>query len=205
MEDKMKKLIALICAMALCLSLAACGGNEEGENSNSGGNILTNDDTIADADFAAGTWSESMQSIKEAVVGALGDDYWPNMMVDPDILEMVYGIGADLYDDYYVEVPMISTNVDTVFVIKAKMDKVADVEDVLNTYRDGLIASTMQYPQNLGKIQASVIKTFGNYVCFVQLGGDVMDLMDQGEDVVITHCQDQNKIALDAIEGIVVQ
>ena len=73
------------------------------------------------------------------------------------------------------------------------------MEDALNAYRDNLVNDTMQYPMNLGKIQASRIETFDNYVCFVQLGADTTDLMEQGDDVVIEKCQEENEKALEAI------
>ena len=63
----------------------------------------------------------------------------------------------------------------------------------------------MQYPMNLGKIQASRIEVVGDYACFAQLGADVMDLMDVGDEEVIRHCQEQNEMALDAIERVVQQ
>ena len=58
---------------------------------------------------------------------------------------------------------------------------------------------------NLGKIQASEVKTIGSFVCFVQLGGDVMDALEQGDEEVIKHCQAQNAIAIEALEGAINQ
>ena len=60
----------------------------------------------------------------------------------------------------------------------------------------------MQYPQNVGKIQASKVEKFDNYVIFVLLGGDLGDLLDQGDDVVITHCQEVNDSVIEAIKGV---
>ena len=57
----------------------------------------------------------------------------------------------------------------------------------------------MQYPANVSKIQASRIATFGNFVCFVQLGADVTGILETGEEAVIRHCQEQNEVALEAI------
>ena len=114
-----------------------------------------------------------------------------------------FGLTADLYDEFFGEMPMISTNVDTLIVIKAAEGKLEAVEGVLNAYRENLVNDTMQYPMNLGKIQASEVKTIGNYVCFVQLGGDVMDALEKGDEAVITHCQAQNALAIEALEGAI--
>ena len=57
----------------------------------------------------------------------------------------------------------------------------------------------MQYPMNLGKLQASRIQTFGNYVCFVQLGGDNLADEDMTEEESLTKCQEMNELALEII------
>jgi len=104
-----------------------------------------------------------------------------------------------MYSDYMGEIPMISTNVDTLLIIKANDDKVEAVETALNTYRDNLIADTMQYPQNVGKIQASRIEKVGNYVCFVQLGGGNLIDENVSEEQSIIKCQEQNELAIEVI------
>ena len=135
----------------------------------------------------------------------LGENYWPNTQIPAEMLEGTYGINADMYDEYLGEMPMISTNVDTLLIIKAKDGQVEAVETALNAYRDAQVEDTMQYPMNVGKVQASRIETFGNYVCFVQLGADTMELSEQGDEVVIEHCQQENEKALDAIEKTLAQ
>ena len=151
-------------------------------------------------DAAAGGWSEEMGALKQAVVDALGENnYWPNMPMDASFLEGMYGITADMYDDFMGEMPMISTNVDTLLIVKAKDDKVEAVEEALNAYRDMLVSDTMQYPTNLGKIQASRIQTFGNYVCFVQLGADNLADEDMSQEESLIQCQEQNELALEVI------
>ncbi|MCM1541063.1 MAG: DUF4358 domain-containing protein [Blautia sp.] len=144
-------------------------------------------------------WTEEMAGIREAVLEQAGDDYFPNMPLMPDMLEAQFGITADLYEDYFAEMPMISANVDTLLIIKAKDGKVEDVEAALEAYRDVQINGTLQYPANVGIVQASKIETMGNYVCFSQLGGDVMDLMDSGDEAVILHCQELNDLVIGII------
>ena len=210
----MKKLAVLLCTMALGLSLMACG-KDAGENqnpeptptaeSNVGGNdanVEDNNDATTDDNAGETTSSVSVADIKQAVVDELGENYWPNTEMPAEFLEG-YGLTADMYDEFLGEMPMISTNVDTLIVIKAKDGQVEAVEGVLNAYRENLVNDTMQYPMNVGKIQASRISTFGNFVCFVQLGADVMDFMEQGDEAVIQHCQAQNELALEAIGKVV--
>ena len=210
----MKKLAVLLCTMALSFSLMACGNDaEENQNpeptptadSSVGGddaNVEDNNDATTDDNAGATTSSVTVADIKQAVVDELGENYWPNTEMPAEFLEG-FGLTADMYDEFLGEMPMISTNVDTLIIIKAKDGQVEAVEGVVNAYRENLVNDTMQYPMNVGKIQASRIETFGNFVCFVQLGADVMDFMEQGDEAVIQHCQGQNDLALEAIGKVV--
>ena len=74
------------------------------------------------------------------------------------------------------------------------------VKDALEAYREQNISEMEQYPQNLGKAQASRIETFQNYVCFVQLGADTTAANDVSEEAVLDQCLEENERALDAIE-----
>lgn len=144
-------------------------------------------------------WTEEMEGIKAAILEQVGDNYFPDMALLPDMLEMQFGITSDMYDDYFAEMPMISANVDTLLIIKAKDDKVEDVEAALEAYQDNQINGAMQYPMNIGIVQASSVVTIGNYVCFSQLGGDIMDLVDSGDEAVILHCQELNEQVIEII------
>ena len=145
-------------------------------------------------------WTEEMEGVKTAIVNELGGNYFPDMAVLPDMLETSFGITPDMYEDYLAEMPMISANVDTLLIIRAKDDKVEEVENALNAYREVQVSNTMQYPKNIGIVQASRVERIGNYVCYLQLGGDTMDAMDQGEDAVIQHCQELNESVLEIIK-----
>lgn len=206
-----RKLFCISLVLACCLS--ACGGDKTesgGQSTESGAGQedmvqQTESDENSDVaesvpDDTQGAFGDaSMEDLKKAVVDVLGESYWPNMAADAEILSNLYGISEDMYDDFLAEMPMISTNVDTMIIIKAKEGEEEAVEKVLNDYRDRLVNDSFQYPQNIGKIQASRIEAFDNYICFIQLGGDVTDLLDQGDDVVIAHCLEENEKALEAI------
>lgn len=219
----MKKLYVLLTLGVLACGMTACGGGNDENNAATqqtqqmqtqeaqpGTTTTTTEEsptqentstTEAEGEDMNATtvWSEEMTPIRQAVADALGDQYWPNMQVDSETLGMVFGITPDMYEDYMAEMPMISTNVDTLLIIKAKDDKVEAVEEALNTYREAKVADTMQYPTNLGKIQASRIQTFGKYVCFVQLGADNLADEDMTEEESLTKCQEQNDLVLEVI------
>ena len=172
----MKKLLAMISVVVLVLGMAGCGN-----------------------DSAEGTGTLDMSNVKTIVTDLLGDNYFPNMELDPEMLEFVTGITSDMYEDYFAEVPMISANVDTLIVVKAANGKVDAVEEALNGYRNAQVGNTMQYPQNVGKVQASKVERIGDYVIFTMLGGDIGDILDQGDEAVIAYCQEVNDSVIEAI------
>ena len=204
-----KKLACMLLMGTLALSMAACGN---GQDKNTGAATETGVESTEGTVESTGTSVEStvaaqdprdvaktLQSAKKAVTDVLGDNYWPDSEIPEEMLNETYGVSADLYDAYLGECPMISVNVDTLLIIHAKDGKVEDVENALNAYRDSLVNDTMQYPMNLGKIQASRVERIGDYVCFVQLGADTSSVEEQGDEAVITYCQEQNELALEAI------
>ena len=123
------------------------------------------------------------------------------MALQPDMLEMSFGITSDMYDDYMAEMPMMSAHVDTLLIVKAKEDKLETVQKIVEDYREAKVNDTMQYPMNLGKIQASQVETIGNYVVFVMLGGDTTDVEEQGDEAVVKTCQERNGKVIEAIRG----
>lgn len=208
----MKKLVVYLCTGMLVLGLTACGRNNDGEVQESETRTESSVQNTQQPEVQPSATPEGTDApnqnqensglmvIREAVVEVLGENYWPNTQIPPEYLED-YGLTSEMYQDFYGEMPMISTNVDTLIIIEAKDDRVEDVEEVLTRYREKLVEDTMQYPMNVGKIQASRIETFDNYVCFVQLGADTTESYgeDGDEEAVIKHCQEQNELAIEAI------
>lgn len=172
-------------------------GADDSQNSSPSENTESGAD---DGQTGAEGWSEEMAGLRAAVVDAVGqDEYWPDMPMDAEMLNMVYGVTSDMYEDYMAESPMISANVDTMVIIKAKTDQVDAVFDLMTAYRENLVNDTMQYPSNLGKIQSSRVEKVGDYVIFLQLGG--MAGIAENEEEAIKQSQAANEKALEAIKG----
>ncbi len=228
MKKFLKKLVVCFAAGALVFCLAACGKSGEDESSQGSGqdgSLATSDssqgqdvseqepdgsnvegeDTDASGEDFGGSqpdqgWSEEMTALKDAVVDELGENYWPDMALDPEMLEMSFGISSEMYDDYMAEMPMISNHVDMLLIIKAKEDQADAVEEALNTYRENRVNNLSEYPMNVGKVQASRIERIGNYVLFVQLGADTTEAMDEGDDeAVISYCLEVNDLVIEVI------
>jgi hypothetical protein len=148
-------------------------------------------------------WSSEMETLRTAVVTALGDKYWPNAAISPEVLQGTYGVTPELYDDYMGESPMVSVNVDTLIIVKPKEGKAQEVEDTLTAYREAQVESAAQYPRNLGKVQASQVVKIGDYVCFVMLGADSAAEEEASSEAAVTKNEEQDDIAIDAIEKAV--
>ena len=204
---KKNKILTVCSLLAVSVVLlTACGKKNNGntgentesttpQTSSQAGNNTGN--TLAESTEPA--QESSLMYLRDAVAEALGEDYWPDCVMEPEYVQDLYGLKPDMYEDIFVETPMIGTNVDTLIIVQAKKDRVEDVEKVLNTYREGEINNTMQYPMNIGKVQASRIETIDNYVFFIQLGGSSVDAEEEGEEKVMELSREQNEKALEAI------
>ena len=86
-------------------------------------------------------------------------------------------------------------------IVKPVQGKEDEVFQALTAYRDNLVNNSMQYPMNIGKIQASVVENVDGYVCFLLLGGNTMAEQEQGDAAVLAKCQADNEKALSAIKA----
>ena len=177
MKKRGSKTAVWIGAFLVFTTMISCGSREEDKE-------VYRDD-VACSDIVA------------AVAEALGDAYWPDTDMPPEYLEDMLGMSADLYVDGAGQTPMISTNVDTLIVVKAKPEERDRVTRLVREYQEALQQDTMQYPVNLGKIQASEVEVLGNYVCFIQLGADTSTLEE--EEDVIEQCKAANEKAAEVI------
>ena len=224
----MKKLVIGLCVSMILLGLSACGtGNEDQrknaavesgeENTDVGsaggkqsagtavtdadekqgdGKAATGNETIVDTESG----SNKMFALKEFIIGTIGQqNYYPDVTVEAEQLEEIFGIAPEMYDEYLAEVSQDGTNVDTLLIIKAKDDKVEAVQEALYAYREAKEKATLEDYRNIGKVKASRIETNGNFVSFVQLGGDTAAALEAGEDAVIEQCLQMNELVLEVI------
>lgn len=146
----------------------------------------------------SGMGSEKLTAARDAVAEAYGENYLPEMPLDAEMLEAIYGVAPDMYDEALGEVPMISAQVDTLILIKAKEGRAADVQAALEAYRTYQLEEGMNYPMNVPKIEASEVLVYGDYVCYLMLGTIDMDIEDEAE--MLTAYQEQNQIGKEVLE-----
>lgn len=200
---KKRKIWGMILA-AVMLVLAAGCGKTAGENG-----AATENSAAAESEETGYRDDVAVTDLQAAVAQELGENYWPNMDVPTELLGDMFGITEEMYEEIVAQTPMISANVDTLVIVKAKEDSVAQVEDALNAYKEYNTTEALQYPMNLGKVQAAQIETYGRYVCFVQLGAEVPeadeDGSEDGDAAVIKHCEQENARALNVIEEMLIK
>lgn len=141
-----------------------------------------------------------MDDLKDAVVGILGENYWPDTLLTAEELAERTGVSENMYEDFMAEYQHTEAGIDMMILVKAKPGEVENVERYLNEYRDVLLKIYEQQPQNEAKVFASRIETIDDYVCYVQLGANIASLEKQGKEEMIAYCQQENERALDIIE-----
>lgn len=191
---RLRRLSGAILILGLTVLAAGCKSTvPEGTKAESGGYR----DDVATVDLQA------------AVADELGENYWPDADIPEEFLSETYGLTEDLYEEVSAQMPMISANVDTLIIVKAKEGSEQKVEEALNAYKEYNTTEALQYPMNMGKVQAAQIKAFGRYVCFVQLGADMDGLADEGTEegdaAAIKHCEQVNANALSIIENMLMR
>lgn len=187
----MKKILSLLLVGALTLSMVACGSKNNGEAAPEGSS------EVAEANNA----DVELSTVVTAIKDAYGEDYIPSMVVDDvEVLESVYGLAEDMYQEVFVEIPMISVHSDMLIAVKVAEGRQADVVAALNNYRDYLINDAMQYPMNQLKLQSSRVIEREGFVFFVTLGMIPSEV--EGEEEIIAKAAELNDIAEKAIDSV---
>ena len=212
-----QKIIAalLLCAMTASLFSACAGGGSSSppssqpsssQSEESAGGSQPETSSQEEAPAGDGGSSESaaesaaLNSAVEAVKEAYGDSYLPSMQLTQQDIADRYGLNAEDYNAAVAEVAMISTQVDTFVAVEAKEGKAETVKAALESYRDSLVNDSMQYPMNVPKVNASQVYQNGNYVFFLMLGDFAPDDMSDDEEASLKFYQEQNQIAVKAID-----
>lgn len=147
----------------------------------------------------------SMSVIRAAVIEILGEKYWPDKQLSEEEFEVETNITKDMYEEFFAEKQNVESDIDMMIIVRAKQDKISEVEGKLNEYRDALMVKYKDRPRELGKVEASRIETIDRYVCFVQLGADTEAAAKSGDEAVIALCQQDNEQAVDVIEKTILE
>ena len=149
--------------------------------------------------------SENMQTIKNAVISIMEDNYWPDATITNEELEKETKIAPDMYNDCLAEWQYTKTSVDMLIIIDAKEDYITEIELLLNKYRESQMTLYKDQLHNASKVFASRIEIIDNYICFVQLGADTSQISDTDKNAIILVCQEENEKAIDIIEKTILR
>lgn len=160
----MKKIGMLVMTAVMCASITACGsGNADNTQTTQATQEIT---TPAVPEYRSDV---ACSDIDAAVAEQMGEDYWASA----EFTEVEHlGLTEDMYTDFVYKSPMISVNIDTLIVVKAAEGRVEDVRTALENYHKMMIEDTFQYPSNIVKIQNAMVRGYGDYVAYIQLGAD---------------------------------
>lgn len=138
--------------------------------------------------------------IHQAVKKEYGEDYIPSMEISPEDLETMTGLDKSHIESYIAEMPMINVNVDTFIAIQGKEGKGDEVEEALEEYRRSLVEDSMQYPMNIGKVNASKLVRHGDYVFFLMLG-KIEEREEVSEEDALEFAEAEVKRAVDVVNS----
>ncbi|MBQ8598063.1 MAG: DUF4358 domain-containing protein [Lachnospiraceae bacterium] len=207
---KRKRMTGILLATAIIM--AGCAGeqkNYEGtEQVQLGGNTQSEVQDEAVNTIQVGSRyrvTDSMEELKDAVIEILGEDYWPDTLLTAEELAERTGISENMYVNFMAEYQHAEAGIDMMILIEAEEEEIDTIEKRLNEYREMLLHVYEKQPQNKAKVFASRIEVIDDYVCYVQLGADITALEAQGEDAMVSHCQEENERALDVIEKGILQ
>lgn len=166
---KFKKTTSLLLLSILCLmlSLSGCG---TGTSSN----------------------TRSAAEMAELIKSSMSFDYYPDMEADAEVLESIFGLTSDMYEDYFCEMPAISVLSDTLLIVKPAEGKEDAVRKALQAHLDYEQNEAMQYPVNAVQAKATTIYESDGYIYYLALFGDVSNA-ESDDDQLLSLCQDRTK------------
>ena len=151
----MKKVTALLLALMMVLSLAACGKSSNGA------------DNSKDEPAAGMTAQQVLDALKEK----LGDSYGCDTTEDEDRMTNYYGLDLSQIDSWAAESSENSAlDPSTAVVLKVKDGYAQDAAAALQTSYDQVLDYSKMYSMNLPMVQQARLFVSGNYVALLILG-----------------------------------
>ena len=153
----MKRIMTLVLALAMALSLAACGSKAENKKDN-GGN--------ADAEVNM-TAQEIMDTLKEK----LGDSFDCDTAEAEDRMSGYWGLDMDKVEDWAaMSNSNSSLNSSTAVILKVKDGYAQDAAALLQSGYEQMLSYARMYNMNLQQVLQARLFVNGNYVALLILG-----------------------------------
>lgn len=151
----MKKATALLLALMMVLSLAACG------NSNDNGNKDSGNTTV----------DKTAQEVLDALKEKLGDSYGCDLAEDEDRMTNYYGLDMSKINSWAAESSENSAlDPSTAVVLKVKDGYAEDAVALLQERYDQVLDYVRMYSMNVAQVEQARLFVNGNYVALLILG-----------------------------------
>lgn len=151
----MKKTTALLLALMMVLSLAACGNSNDNGNKDSGNTTV--DKTVL----------EVLDALKEK----LGDSYGCDLAEDEDRMTNYYGLDMSKIDSRAAESSENSAlDPSTAVVLKVKDGYAQDAAALLQERYNQVLDYVRMYSMNVAQVEQARLFVNGNYVALLILG-----------------------------------
>lgn len=184
MKKIMRSVLLLALAGVMVFSMAACGEKKVEENPVNPPVVDETDISESELKSEVVEASLSIADIVDTLSATYGGEYNATMKIENDVMETLLGISSDMYEDAFMAQAPMSAHCDMLVVIRAVEDKAAEVEKILNDYRDSRINDTMEYPANQPKIAASVVDVKYDFIIFRILGANYVPETDANGVVI---------------------
>ena len=151
----MKKATALLLALMMVLSLAACG------NSNDNGNKDSGNTTV----------DKTAQEVLDALKEKLGDSYGCDLAEDEDRMTNYYGLDMSKIDSWAAESSENSAlDPSTAVMLKVKDGYAQDAVALLQERYNQVLDYVRMYSMNVAQVEQARLFVNGNYVALLILG-----------------------------------
>ena len=184
MKKIMRSVLLLALAGVMVFSMAACGEKKVEENPVNPPVVDETDISESELKSEVVEASLSIADIVDTLSATYGGEYNATMKIENDVMETLLGISSDMYEDAFMAQAPMSAHCDMLVVIRAVEDKAAEVEKILNDYRDSRINDTLEYPANQPKIAASVVDVKYDFIIFRILGANYVPETDETGAVI---------------------
>lgn len=192
----MKKILISFLLASIMMFCISCGN----ENSSNSDETLMKDADVGKTDNSGYHKDADLEKVVQNVGSSLENLYLPDTPMPESRLQESFQVPQELYENFYGEMLVTATDVDMLLIIQAKEGQESQIVDILNKYWEKCAEDTSQSAANTAKLKASRIETYGRYICYVVLGGDLSGVADGGEEEIIRYCDEHNQLALDMIE-----
>lgn len=178
MNKNITRLLSIIMAGVMIFGLSACGNKTNVDEpidtppsveDNTTPSVPDDNEDNKNNETPEPTLDVSVEDVVNTLKNVYGENYLPSESLDADTFNMLTGLTSDQYTDFAAEVPLMSTHVDTLFVVKT--NDADSVKKTLEQYHQAQVANALQYPMNQTKVENAIIYGNEDIVIYMMLGG----------------------------------